>query len=45
MCLGKGSIKQKRTEKSEDTALRAKAIETLGVDDLRKFRNYANCIF
>ena len=30
-------VKQKRTEKSEDLALRAKAIETLGVDDLRKF--------
>ena len=37
-------IKQKRTEKSEDTALRAKAIETLGVDDLRKFRTYAKAM-
>jgi hypothetical protein len=37
-------VKQKRTEKSEDLALRAKAIETLGVDDLRKFRNYAKAM-
>ena len=37
-------VKQKRTEKSEDLALRAKAIETLGVDDLRKFRSYAKAM-
>jgi len=34
-------IKNKRTQKSENIALRAKAIDTLGVDDLKKVRAQA----
>jgi len=34
-------IKNKRTERSENLALRAKAIDTLGVDDLKKVRAQA----
>ena len=37
-------VKAGRSRRSEDLALRAKAIDTLGVDDLRKFRNYAKAM-
>jgi len=37
----KDLIKNKRTQRSENLALRAKAIDTLGVDDLKKVRAQA----